>query len=114
MAREKDGRYATSLDVAEDLQAYLDGRVVRAYETGVMAEVKKWVARNQAMAAVLVRTVLLAVAATVGLVWMQDKARVEALRSGYVANLIAALPEDGPGLVFLLDPGVLLIAGEAE
>lgn len=40
-------RYQTSLELAEDLQAYLDGRVVRAYETGGVAELRKWVGRNR-------------------------------------------------------------------
>ena len=47
MAREKRDRYASSLDLAEDLQAYLDNRVVKAYRTGAVAEFKSWVARNK-------------------------------------------------------------------
>ena len=42
MAREKEHRYQSSLDMVEDLQAYLDGRVVRAYRTGAVAELKAW------------------------------------------------------------------------
>ena len=50
MAREKSARYATAVDLAEDLQAYLDGRVVAAYERGAWAEMRKWVRRNRATA----------------------------------------------------------------
>ena len=44
-------RYRSSLDVAEDLQAWLDHRVVRAYQTGPIAEFKSWVVRNRLAAA---------------------------------------------------------------
>jgi len=47
MARAKHQRYPSALELAEDLQAHLDGRVVRAYETGPVAELKKWVRRNR-------------------------------------------------------------------
>lgn len=50
MAREKALRYRNAEDMAEDLQAYLDGRLVRAYETGAIAELRKWIARNRGMA----------------------------------------------------------------
>ncbi|HVR73954.1 MAG TPA: serine/threonine-protein kinase, partial [Planctomycetota bacterium] len=47
MARESSGRYRTGLELAEDLQAYLDHRVVRAYESGRWAELKKWCSRHR-------------------------------------------------------------------
>jgi WD40 repeat protein/serine/threonine protein kinase len=50
MAREVGARYAHMGELAEDLRAYLDGRVVRAYEAGVLAELKKWVRRNRRLA----------------------------------------------------------------
>ena len=40
-------RYAGQVELAEDLRAYLEGRVVRAYETGAWAEAQKWVRRNK-------------------------------------------------------------------
>jgi serine/threonine protein kinase len=49
MAREKRERYASILDLAEDLQAFLDHRVVKAYQTGAIAEFKSWVKRNKAV-----------------------------------------------------------------
>jgi serine/threonine protein kinase/formylglycine-generating enzyme required for sulfatase activity len=62
MAREPADRYWTADDLASDLRAYLDGRVVRAYESGALAEIKKWVARNRLAAAAS----FLAMAAVVG------------------------------------------------
>jgi hypothetical protein len=35
--------------MANDLRAYLEHRVVDAYETGAIAEFKKWVTRNEAL-----------------------------------------------------------------
>jgi len=51
MARKPRERYAGMMEMAEDLRAYLEGRVVRAYETGAFAELKKWVVRNKGVAA---------------------------------------------------------------
>jgi formylglycine-generating enzyme required for sulfatase activity/serine/threonine protein kinase len=64
MAREPAGRYATMQVLADDLRAYLEGRVVRAYETGAWAEFRKWVARNRALAITSLTAVLLIVAGT--------------------------------------------------
>jgi formylglycine-generating enzyme required for sulfatase activity len=50
MARDPDRRYADMSALADDLRAYLEGRVVHAYEGGALAEFKKWVARNRATA----------------------------------------------------------------
>ena len=53
MAYSRRQRYATMLELAEDLSAFLEGRVVTAYETGSIAEFKKWVERNKSFAAVI-------------------------------------------------------------
>jgi hypothetical protein len=64
MAREQEERYAGTLELAEDLRAYLENRVVAAYETGSVAEFKKWVSRNKGLAA---STLAAGVAVLVGL-----------------------------------------------
>ncbi len=51
MAREPGARYPDMLALADDLRAYLERRVVAAYETGALAEIKKWIARNKALSA---------------------------------------------------------------
>jgi len=51
-------RYPTTLALAADLRAYLEGRVVAAYEAGTWAETKKWVQRNKPLAASLASTVV--------------------------------------------------------
>ncbi len=50
MAPDPGSRYPDMLALAEDLRAYLERRVVAAYETGALAEIKKWIARNKALA----------------------------------------------------------------
>ena len=50
MRREKSSRYTSCLELAEDLQAYLDNRVVQAHRTGAIAEARAWVRRNRGTA----------------------------------------------------------------
>ena len=50
MAREPSARYRDMSAFGRDLRAFLEGRVVGAVETGAVAEFKKWVARNKALA----------------------------------------------------------------
>lgn len=51
MSRETAKRYADMNALAADLRAFLEGRVVSAYETGSWAEAKKWVQRNKPLTA---------------------------------------------------------------
>jgi formylglycine-generating enzyme required for sulfatase activity len=53
MLREPEQRYATMLEFAEDLRAFLEHRVVRAYRTGAWAELSTWLTRNRELAATL-------------------------------------------------------------
>jgi WD40 repeat protein len=50
MARDPAERYATTMELAGDLQAFLEQRVVAAYEAGAGAELRKWVLRNRRFA----------------------------------------------------------------
>jgi hypothetical protein len=50
MARQLSARYASKEELASDLQAYIEGRVVKAYGGGPFSEAKKWVKRNKALA----------------------------------------------------------------
>ncbi len=59
MAQDPARRYADTLAFAEDLRAYLEKRVVAAYETGALAELRKWIARNRALAAACGAAVLI-------------------------------------------------------
>ncbi|TAH36565.1 MAG: serine/threonine protein kinase [Planctomycetota bacterium] len=59
MARDWRERYGNMQELAEDLRAFLEKRVVRAYQTGAWAEARKWVQRNRGLAAALLSSVLL-------------------------------------------------------
>jgi serine/threonine protein kinase/formylglycine-generating enzyme required for sulfatase activity len=61
MALDPAARYPDMSALAEDLSAYLEGRVVRAYETGAWAEARKWVRRNKPLAGALAAAVALLV-----------------------------------------------------
>ncbi|MCE9594391.1 MAG: SUMF1/EgtB/PvdO family nonheme iron enzyme [Planctomycetes bacterium] len=76
MAREPDRRYASTKELADDLRAYVETRVVRAYATGPIAELGKWMRRNRALAAALV-AVVLALAIGLGFA-LSEKARADA------------------------------------
>ncbi|MFO0985306.1 MAG: serine/threonine-protein kinase [Planctomycetota bacterium] len=75
MAREPSSRYATMLAMAQDIQAYLEGRVVRAYQVGAVAEFKKWMRRNRGMAAGLLAAITMAGGGLLGILYVQASAK---------------------------------------
>jgi WD40 repeat protein/serine/threonine protein kinase len=111
MARSPADRYASMVQMAADLQAYLEGRVVHAYKTGAVVEFVKWVRRNRGISAALAGIVVVAIAGLVALAWAQgEKANAfaseqksiiadrdeavanlgQARQKAYLANVIAA------------------------
>ncbi len=78
MAREPAARYPSMEALAEDLRAFLENRVVRAYRTGPWVEFQKWVARNRGMAASLLGLVLAVVAGLGGVGLSQAAGRRKA------------------------------------
>ncbi len=81
MARPIEARYGSMLALAHDLRAFLEGRVVTAYETGAFAEMKKWVRRNRGLAAAAGVAIL--ALAGIGVVQSLRKADVEARKSEF-------------------------------
>ena len=73
MAHESADRYPSMLEMRDDLRAFLEGRVVRTYEMGPLAEIKKWIVRHRALAASLAGLVALAIASVTGILWMQNQ-----------------------------------------
>jgi serine/threonine protein kinase/tetratricopeptide (TPR) repeat protein len=61
MQPELSDRYANMGELAEDLRAYLENRVVQAHKSGAVIELKKWVQRNKALAAMIFAFVALSV-----------------------------------------------------
>ncbi len=54
MARQRADRYESAEEMTQDLRDFIEGRVVRAYRTGALVELRKWVLRNRALAAAIV------------------------------------------------------------
>ena len=81
MARDPAARYSTTEAMAEDLRAFLEGRVVAAYETGAWAEFKKWVRRNRGQAASLAAAAVLLVAGLVTALLLRAQAVENAARA---------------------------------
>ena len=71
MAREMADRYPSMEELAEDLRAYLEQRVVRAYAVGPLAELRKWVARNRLVAAFTLVALIVVAGLGFGLAWQQ-------------------------------------------
>lgn len=84
MKRDPARRYASALEMAEDLRAHLEDRVVRAHRTGVLAEVRKLYSRHRrAMTAIT-----LLVAGIAALLFLQIAAsqRTEGLNKELIAT----------------------------
>lgn len=95
MARDRERRYRDAEDLAEDLQRFLSGHVVRAHRVGALVELRKWIARNRAVAATAgVAAVVLAAATTVYVVGVAE-ARREADRQRDAAEANRVLAEAG-------------------
>ncbi|MBK7878792.1 MAG: SUMF1/EgtB/PvdO family nonheme iron enzyme [Planctomycetes bacterium] len=106
MAREAPERYATTLELAEDLRAYLEHRVVRAHRTGAWAELRKWVERNRGTAIAVAALVL----ATIGGAFLFARARANANHRELLlvdarlgSDLVASEPKLWPALPTKLD-----------
>ena len=75
MARNPEQRYADMGELGEDLAAFLEDRVVRAYETGAWAELRKWVRRNRGLALVSIAALVAAVGGLAATVFVEARGR---------------------------------------
>ncbi len=90
MARDPAARYASMRALAADLQAFLDGHVVSAYEAGTWAETRKWVKRNRALTAAVLATVSTTALGAIISVWLVNDRSAEAHRANENAARLAA------------------------
>ena len=105
MTREPRGRYGSVLELADDLRAYLELRVVRAHRTGALVELSKWVQRNR-LAAVSLTGVLLATL-TAGILVTEARERLLSEQSRELRDREAtALLEEAEEL-WPIDPALL-------
>ncbi len=73
MAREPEDRYPGMLELAEDLRAFTEGHVVRAYESGAVAEFRKWVRRNRMAAFFITTSVVVVFGALLTFILQQNR-----------------------------------------
>lgn len=73
MAREPAARYADMLAMSDDLRAWLEGRVVRAYEQGAFAQFRKWVRRNRALAGSIFLALMIVLLGSFAFAWQQRR-----------------------------------------
>ncbi|HKE00203.1 MAG TPA: bifunctional serine/threonine-protein kinase/formylglycine-generating enzyme family protein, partial [Planctomycetota bacterium] len=99
MAREPRDRYPTMEALRDDLRAYLENRVVRAYRTGAAAELRKWVGRNRGVAGALAALILVTTAAGFAVATVEKRRASAAAREAeeaLAATLVAEAPDQWP------------------
>jgi len=97
MARKPSERYRDMSELAEDLRAFLEHRVVHAYETGALAELRKWMRRNRALAGASAAALVLALGG-LGLVgWVEARGRRLADEQRELADDNARRADDNAG-----------------
>lgn len=115
MSSQPARRYRRALDLASDLRAWLEGRVVQAHGGGPWQELRKWVRRNRGLSAALLATFLAVTGGATGMALLEHSGRVGIERErrigeingtpvrtlGLLADsetLWPSLPEQAPGL----------------
>jgi len=69
-------RYSNANELGEELRAFLEGKVVGAYKTGALAELKLWVRRNQLASVASFLSVLIFVVASSWIAFFWREAQV--------------------------------------
>lgn len=77
MHRDASHRYGMTPALANDLRAFLEQRVVLAYEAGTWAETKKWMRRNRTVAMAVACATLAAIAGAVAFDWKAEQALLQ-------------------------------------
>ena len=93
MEREVCARFGSVEELAGELRAYLEGRVVQAHRTGAVIELRKWVARNRLAAGALAASLLFLVVGAASVYWMQ-RSKIEAIEAEQRQTLAADLRAD--------------------
>jgi WD40 repeat protein/serine/threonine protein kinase len=99
MARDREQRYSTMADLAQELRDYLEGRVVQAHRTGPFIELFKWVRRNKA-AAVALAAVITGLATTTA-VQMKANSRQRQANAELAARAEALQRKDYANRIFI-------------
>jgi tetratricopeptide (TPR) repeat protein len=95
LEKERERRYATAAELADDLERFLRGEAVRARRAGPVYRARRWIARHAAVAALA----LLAFGFAGAFVWTATRPRV-----GSMANGPSTTPPSVPS-----DEGILAV-----
>jgi serine/threonine protein kinase len=87
MARKPEDRYANAAEMAEELQAWMEQRVVKTYRRGPWAELIAWVRRNRATAFWIGTATSILVAALALIALIQTQANQEFRIRNYVSEI---------------------------
>ena len=87
MERRVEDRYGSAAELGEDLRAFLEHRVVRAYRTGAVAELRSWFARNRPFAVSAALAVIALVVGSVAVAVIQNRAEEVSNRAAAEARL---------------------------
>jgi WD40 repeat protein len=112
MARERNLRYPTAGDLADDLERYLQHRPIKARRRGVLGRLVLWCRRNSVLAGTLALSVLVIVSVSgVGL-WrvLEERERYRVERDQARANLARALLGEARAHIQARDTGWWWIA----
>ncbi len=82
MARDWRSRYGDTSKLAEDLSAFIEHRVVHAYQTGAVAELRKWIVRNKGLASAVAAGMVVLVA------WLATSLALKAVAENRLENLV--------------------------
>jgi tetratricopeptide (TPR) repeat protein len=88
MDRDASQRYPTIGDLAAELRAYLEGRVVLSHRTGLAIELRKWTQRNQLAAAALAAAALFLLVGAATVYWVQSS-KLSAIEAEQAQTLAA-------------------------
>ena len=77
MQRDPAERYPDMQALAEDLRAYVEGRVVRAWRTGPIIEIQKKVRRNPVASGAIAAAAAILVFGTIAFAWFQTRKSIQ-------------------------------------
>ncbi len=97
MERDPQRRYPDMLALRDDLRAFLERRVVRAYRTGAAVELQKWVLRNRVAASLLGALAVAIVGGSVAF-GLSERARAREASLAIDERRAAALVAEAPSL----------------
>ncbi|MFT7669704.1 MAG: WD40 repeat protein/serine/threonine protein kinase [Planctomycetota bacterium] len=106
MQRKPAERYADMEQFAADLRAWQEGRVVGAYQTGVVPELRKWVGRNRALTSLAIIASFVVISLFTRQVLFEGHARTVLLREASTLGALGLIAESPSQALLLAMEGI--------